>query len=108
LKRGDIVIVRQGKTDASKARPCLVVQSDALIGVSATVTVCPLTSELGGLDMFRIALSPSSGNGLRKPSEIEIDRVQHIAAASVAVVAGQAGPFAMRRVDEALRRWLDL
>jgi len=108
MKRGDIVIVRQSGTDASKARPCLVVQSDIVTGRSATVTVCPLTSQLGGMDMVRIAVSPSADNGLRVPSEIEIDRVQHVAATSVARVSGQAGPFTMRRVDQSLRRWLDL
>jgi mRNA interferase MazF len=108
VKRGDFVIAREPGTDASKARPCLVIQSDDLIDSAVTITICPLTSTLRGTDLIRIPVSPDSANGLRKASEIAIDRVQFVPKSRIATVAGHASASLLNRVDDALRRWLDL
>jgi mRNA interferase MazF len=108
LKRGDFVIAREPGTDMNKARPCLVVQADELMEVGVMVSVCPVTSTLRGNDLIRIPVNPDEGNGLKKASEIEIDRVQVVPKTRIAAVVGRASSSTLMKVDDALRRWLDL
>ena len=108
MKRGDFVIVREPGTDASKARPCLVVQSDEVMELGPMISVCPLTSTLRGDDLIRIPVNPEARNGLQKASEIEIDRLQVVSRSRIARTIGQASRSTILKVDDALRRWLDL
>ncbi|WP_240611824.1 type II toxin-antitoxin system PemK/MazF family toxin [Acidiferrobacter sp. SPIII_3] len=73
LRRGDIVTVA-APGDFGKPRPALVVQADAFSG-HPTVTVCLLTSALRGAPLFRLDIAPASENGLRVPSQIQIDKL---------------------------------
>ena len=108
MKRGDIFLIA-GKGDFSgKPRPALVVQNDLFNRDAPTVTFCPITSHLTGLDLFRIALAPTGQNGLDRASEIQIDKVQAVRIRSGASQIGRTEPGEMTRVDEALRLWLDL
>ena len=76
MKRGDIVtIVLPGAY--GKPRPALVVQSDYFDAL-ASVTVLPVTSELRAAPLLRIALEPDSDNGLRKKSQIMVDKIQTV------------------------------
>lgn len=55
LKRGDIVIcVLSG--DCGKPCPAVVVQSDLFNSSHASVTVCPITSCLVDVQLFRFAI----------------------------------------------------
>ena len=66
MKCGDMVTVAlQG--DLGKPRPALVIQSD-LFGVHLSVTILPVTSDLGATPLFRIAVKPTPENGLNTPS----------------------------------------
>ena len=75
MKKGDIVIV-PGGPDYGKVRPAVVVQTDAVTKVWNSVIVCPLSSHLTAVDTFaRIPLEPTQENGLRKPSQIMVDKI---------------------------------
>jgi mRNA interferase MazF len=108
MKRGDIIVVRQSGTIASKARPCLVVQTDAALDSATHVTICPLTSTLRGAPLIRVPIEPDSANGLARASEIETDLIYTIGMANIGGVIGRVDMVTLRLVDEALRRWLDL
>ena len=71
------------------------------------MTVCPITGDLTGATTHRIAISPDGQNGLLKPSEIEIDKVQSVWTERVGDHIGTISPLLLRQVDSALRRWLD-
>lgn len=72
MKRGDLVtIAMQG--DYGKPRPALVIQADAFDEL-ATVAVLPVTSTLVAAPLFRIDLLPDAANGLRKPSQVMVDK----------------------------------
>jgi mRNA interferase MazF len=74
LRRGDLVtIVVPGAY--GKPRPALVIQSD-LFDEHLSVTFPPVTSELRDTPLFRIAVAPGPGNGLRKPSQAMVDEAQ--------------------------------
>ncbi len=103
--RGDIVIVREPGTPASKARPCLVVQHSSTIAVSRKITVCALTSYLSGR---RPVIVPSNGNGLRRMSEVEIDWIFTHPRSFIGDRVGKVEDECLAEVFNALRCWLDL
>ena len=81
MKRGDVVtIALQG--DYGKPRPALVVQSD-LFDAHPSVTILPITSELRDTPLFRVDVEPSDANGLRKKSQVMVDKAQTVARAKV-------------------------
>ena len=44
MMRGDIVLISEPGTPASKTRPCVIVQRDSSLEAATKLTVCPLTS----------------------------------------------------------------
>ena len=106
LRRGDIVTVA-APGDFGKPRPALVVQADNFSG-HPTVTVCLLTSALHDAPLFRLDIAPTSENGLRVPSQIQIDKVLSIYHDKVGPSIGRLDERTLRRVDSALARWLGL
>ena len=89
-------------------RPCVVVQSDLYNATHATITVCPLTSVMGGEALFRVAMSPREHNGLTAECEVQVDRITSVARDRITAVIGHASPTRMEQIDQALRRWLML
>lgn len=98
-QRGDLVTVSlQG--DFGKPRPALVVQSD-LLDALPTLMLCPISSELRDAD-FRVLVQPTSGNGLRQPSQVMVDKVSTLPRGKVGAVFGRLEPDRLRDVDRAL------
>ena len=106
VKHGNIVLV--DGPDGSARRPCVVVQSDLFNATHATITVCPLTSIMGGEALFRVAMSPREHNGLTAECEVQLDRITSVARERITTVIGHASPTRMEQIDQALRRWLML
>jgi mRNA interferase MazF len=105
--RGDVVICVFPK-EYGKPRPAVVVQSDLFNTTHASIVTCPVSSETTGLDLFRIPIQPSESNGLRKPSEVMVDKLAAIDVRRVRNMVGQLSATEMKLVDQALRLWLDL
>jgi mRNA interferase MazF len=108
MRRGDLVLVRAPDSPASKARPCVVVQRESALAVADKVTLCPLTSRLRGSAGERPFVAPTAENGLRMPSEVQVDWVFTHWRDSIGEGIGGIDEPTMKLVDEALRRWLDL
>jgi mRNA interferase MazF len=100
VKRGDLVTVALSG-DYGKSRPALVIQSD-LFDAHPSITVLPVTSELHETPLFRIRVEPSDENGLRKVSEIMIDKTQTMARERVGAIIGRLDDEAMLAVNRAL------
>ena len=106
MKRGDIVtIVLPGAY--GKPRPALVVQSDYFDAL-ASVTVLPVTSELRAAPLLRIALEPDSDNGLRKKSQIMVDKIQTVPRNKVGTTIGTLHEDTLVAVDRALAVFLGI
>lgn len=104
MKRGLVVtIALQG--DYGKPRPALIVQSDYFSG-HPSVTVLPITSELRQTPLFRIDVEPESGNGLRKRSQIMVDKIQTVPAEKIGKAIGILDEAIMMEVNRALALWL--
>jgi mRNA interferase MazF len=107
LKRGDIVVLAlQG--DYGKPRPALVVQSDLFNATHPSITILPLTSELRDAPLFRIDVAPSSANGLKKPSQLMLDKISTIARDKIGSRIGRLDDPSMIQVSRSMMLWLGL
>jgi len=107
LRRGQFVsVVLAG--DFGKPRPALIVQSDEFLDLGSLV-VCPLTSDLReDARNLRINVMPSTRNGLRKKSQIAIDKIDVLLMSKVGQIIGEADDDLMLRVSRALAVFLGI
>jgi mRNA interferase MazF len=108
VKRGDIVVVAARGAYTGKPRPALVIQSDLFNHTHASITVCPITSEIVDADLFRIALLPGARTGLDRPSQVMVDKIVSVPRAAITRRIGTSTGEELAAVSEALSRWLDL
>lgn len=73
MRRGDIVTV-SAPGDYGKPRPAVIVQSDALAGTNS-VLVCLMTSTLQASPLYRLTVHASPENGLKRTSQIMVDKI---------------------------------
>ncbi len=106
MKRGQLVtVVLPGAY--GKPRPALILQSD-LFASHPSVVVVPITSELRQTPLFRIALSPTPKNGLKKKSEIMIDKIMTIPKEKISGVIGEIDYSSMQEVNRCLLLFLGI
>lgn len=106
MRRGDVVtIVLPGAY--GKPRPALVIQSE-LFESLGSVTVLPVTSELRAAPLLRISVEPSAGNGLRKKSQVMVDKIQTVPRDKVGTAIGRLHQDVLVAVDRALAVFLGL
>ena len=58
--------------------------------------------------LVRIAVTPSPRNGLRKPSQLMVDKLFTVPIQALRAVVGQLEPQLLIELDLALRGWLEL
>jgi mRNA interferase MazF len=104
VKRGDLVTIALSG-DYGKPRPALVIQSE-LFEAHPSITILPVTSELHETPLFRVRVEPSRGNGLRKVSEIMIDKTHTVARDRVGANIGRLDDETMLAVNRALAVFL--
>lgn len=106
MRRGDLVTVAlQG--DLGKPRPALIVQSD-LFDEHPSITVLPVTSEQVNAPLFRLTLRPDAVNGLRRPSQVMVDKPQSVQRQRLGPVFGRVDDATMLAVNRALAVFLGL
>lgn len=76
MKRGDLVTVAMSG-DFGKPRPALVIQSDRFED-TGTVTVLLVSGTLVQAPLIRLTIQPTAGNGLRKPSQVMVDKAMSV------------------------------
>jgi mRNA interferase MazF len=104
VRRGDLVTVALSG-DYGKPRPALVVQSD-LFSAHPSVTLLPVTGDLREAPLLRIRVDPSEQNGLRKTSDIMVDKPQTVLRERVGTVIGRVDDATMVAVNRALATFL--
>lgn len=100
MRRGDLVTVAAAG-DYGKPRPALVVQSD-LFDELPSVTLCLVTSALRDAPIFRITLDPSPDNGLRRVSQIQVDKVMTVSRERIGGVIGRLDEATLLKVNRSL------
>lgn len=104
MRRGDLVTIALSG-DYGKPRPALVIQSD-LFDQHPSVTILPLTSEFRKTPLFRITVEPDPGNGLRKPSQVMIDKTQTVPREKIGSTIGRLDDERLTAIDRALAVFL--
>ena len=72
MKRGELATVALSG-DFGKPRPVLVVQSDRFED-TGTVAVLLVSATLVDAPLIRLTVQPTTGNGLRKASQVMVDK----------------------------------
>ncbi len=74
MKRGEVWTAAGGRGYTGKPRPVVVVQDDRF-AATASVTVCPFTSDPTDAPLIRLPIEPSGTNGLKALSRLMVDKV---------------------------------
>ena len=91
-----------------KPRPAVVVQTDLVPPGFRTVSLVPLTSDLEPVPAFRVTVEPSPSNGLRKLSQVMVDKVSTHPRDKLGPVIGSLDESTMTRVTRSLAIWLGI
>src|SRR5689334_16672342 len=100
MRRGDLVTVAL-KGDYGKPRPALIIQSD-LFNEHPSITILPVTSVLRETPLFRISVHPGMDNGLLKPSQIMVDKIQTVPREKIGDTIGRLDDESLLAVNRAL------
>ena len=77
-------------------------------GARAGAQARPVGASVVEAPLVRIAVTPSPRNGLRKPSQLMVDKLFSVPIQALRAVVGQLEPQVLIELDLALRGWLDL
>src|SRR5262249_44085771 len=100
MRRGDLVIVA-ARGDYGKARPAVIVQSNAIPQSHASLIMCQPTSEGAAADS-RVTIGREPETGLRARSEVRADKPVAIRRERVGRRIGLLGAADMARLNVAL------
>jgi len=104
MKRGDLVTIAL-PGDFGKPRPALIIQSD-FFDQAPTVTVLLISGTLQDTPLLRITVEPDDENGLRKPSQIMLDKVMTMRRDKVGAPFGKLNAETMVSVNRLLAVFL--
>lgn len=107
MRRGDICIAAARGVYTGKPRPVVVVQDDRFDG-TASVTVCPLTSNEVQAPLSRIPILPTPLAGIEHASYIMVDKITTMPRANVSDRLGRLEDSDLVRLDRALVVFLGL
>ena len=92
LLRSQVVTVASPGAYSGKPRPAVVVQANRWLQDHPSLTLCPLTSTLIEAPLVRLTMQPTPANGLRKPSQLMIDKLFTVPLTAITEVIGVKGP----------------
>ena len=107
MTRGDIYTAAARGTYTGKPRPVLIVQDDRF-DATASVTVCPFTTNPVDAPLIRIAIEPSDKNGLDQPSSLMVDKVTTIPRSGLGERLGRLGDDELVQLNRSLMVFLGL
>ena len=82
VRRGELYSAAARGADTGKPRPVVIVQDDRF-DATASITVCPLTTNAVEAPLVRIRIEPDDVNGLDQPSSLMVDKLTTIPRASL-------------------------
>jgi mRNA interferase MazF len=89
MRRGEIVSVA-APGDYGKQRPAILIQADVLNEADPDSMILALvTGTLRDAPLLRLTIEPSSENGLQKPSQIMVDKLQTVRREKIGRVIGR-------------------
>ena len=106
MKRGDLVTIAL-TGDFGKPRPALVIQGDSFQD-TATVSVLLLSGTLVDAPLIRITIDPDLENGLKKRSQIMIDKAMTVKRDKIGATIGHLSSDSLVAVTRALTMFFSI
>ncbi len=88
MRRGDIVTVL-APGDYGKPRPAVVIQADILNRDAQSTIVALMTSHLQDAPLLRLTVVPDAANGLKGPSQVQVNRLLSLPSSRVGATIGR-------------------
>ena len=107
MRRGEIWTASGGGDYAGKPRPVVILQ-DNRFDMTDSITICPFTTDPSDLPLFRLAIAPATGNGLRAPCRIMIDKIATVPKSKLGARVGALTNGDMGRVNRAVLVFLGI
>ncbi|MBI3154243.1 MAG: type II toxin-antitoxin system PemK/MazF family toxin [Burkholderiales bacterium] len=106
MMRGDLVtIAMQGAFD--KPRSALVIQANQFSEHSST-TILPISSTLVAAPLLRVSMQPSAENGLRRPSQVMVDKAMTVKRDKLGPAFGRIEADTLVQVERCLAVFLGI
>jgi mRNA interferase MazF len=107
MKRAEIWTVAGGPDYAGKPRPAIIVQDDAFDG-TASITLCPFTTQMVDAPLIRVPVDPTRQNGLNVVSHVMVDKITTVTRSKLQKRVGRLAEEDMIRVNRAVLVFLGL
>jgi mRNA interferase MazF len=107
VTRGEIHTAAARGPYTGKPRPVVVVQDDRF-DATASVTVCPFTTNPVDAPMVRIPIEPSDDNGLDRVSSLMVDKVTTVPRSSLGDRLGRLSDDELVQLNRSLMVFLGL
>ena len=107
MKRAEVWTVAGGPDHAGKPRPAVILQDDAFEG-TASITLCPFTTQLVDAPLIRLFVQPTKQNGLNAASHVMVDKITTVAKSKLRKRVGRLAKEEMIRVNRAVLVFLGL
>lgn len=101
MRRGDIYTAAARGVYSGKPRPVVIVQDDRF-DATASITVCPLTTNPIDAPLFRVPIEPSEPNGLGERSFLMVDKVTTMPRGNLREHLGRLGDNNVVQLNRAL------
>ena len=107
MTRGEIYTAAARGAFTGKPRRVLVVQDDHF-DATASVTVCPFTTNPADAPLIRIRIEPSDTNGLDRPSSLMVDKITTVARSGLGERLGRLRNDELLQLNRSLMVFLGL
>lgn len=107
MKRGEVWSVAGGPDYAGKPRPVVIVQDDRF-DATASMTVCAFTTDATPAPLFRLAIEPTSQNGLKAVSYLMVDKITTVQKTKLGAPIGRLDDEDVVRLNRAVMVFLGL
>ena len=107
MTRGEVYTAAARGAYSGKPRPVLIVQDDRF-DATASVTVCPFTTNPVDAPLIRIRIEPSDANGLDRPSSLMVDKITTMPRASLGGRLGRLRDDELVQLNRSLMVFLGL
>jgi mRNA interferase MazF len=107
VRRGEIYVAAARGAYTGEPRPVVIVQDDRF-DATASVTVCPLTTNPVEAPLVRIGVEPTRTTGIEKRSQIMVDKVTTMPRSNLRDHLGRVADADLVRLDRALLVFLGL
>ena len=107
MKRAEIWTLAGGRDYAGKPRPVVIVQDDRF-DKTASITVCPFTTNPADAPLARLPVVPDQSNGLRLPCRLMVDKIMTVAKSKLGTRIGRLGDEDVVRLNRAMLIFLGI